>query len=197
MKRDLYDTLGVPRTSSREDIRKAYRKKAAKLHPDNPETGDEAEFKNLSLAHEVLSHDDKRRIYDDTGAIPGAGGEDREKLEALALIFNLAAQGIADEPRGDVVQFIRLAIGNSQREARGRLEDIDVATATITKSWKGAEMVKKTVLRGLEDTAAELRKRQKIYDVATTLMADASFDWEDAQPWDGIGTMRNRFKRLR
>ncbi len=67
--KDYYGTLGVKKTASAEDIRKAFRKLARKYHPDvNP--GDktaEEKFKKLSEANDVLSDPKKRKIYDQLG----------------------------------------------------------------------------------------------------------------------------------
>ena len=78
-KRDYYEVLGVEKTASAEDIKKAYRKKAMKYHPDrNP--GDataEEKFKELGEAYEVLSDGDKRSRYDQfgfAGVDPNYGG---------------------------------------------------------------------------------------------------------------------------
>lgn len=69
MPRDYYEVLGVARDASGTDVKKAYRKAALKYHPDrnpdNPEA--EAKFKEVSEAYEVLSSDEKRRIYDQFG----------------------------------------------------------------------------------------------------------------------------------
>lgn len=72
---DLYETLGVDRSASEEEIKRAYRRRARELHPDAG--GDEAEFKELTRAYEVLSDPTKRRRYDTFGDDGGrrAGGD--------------------------------------------------------------------------------------------------------------------------
>jgi molecular chaperone DnaJ len=75
---DLYDTIGVSKTASAEEIKKAYRKLARQHHPDrNP--GDKAaeeKFKEVQAAYDVLSDPEKRKQYDayGNGRGPGAGG---------------------------------------------------------------------------------------------------------------------------
>ena len=62
---DYYKTLGVPRTATTDEIKKAFRKLARKHHPDAG--GSEAKFKEINEAFEVLSDDKKRKLYDQYG----------------------------------------------------------------------------------------------------------------------------------
>ncbi len=85
-----YDALGVPRTASELEIKKAYRKLAIITHPDkNP--GDEtahARFQAIGEAYQVLSNEDLRKRYDKFGkeeAVPGGGFED--PAEFFGMIF--------------------------------------------------------------------------------------------------------------
>lgn len=71
---DYYADLGVARDATADDIKKAYRRAARKLHPDvNPGPETEEQFKKVSQAYDVLSDPEKRRNYD-MGSDPYAGG---------------------------------------------------------------------------------------------------------------------------
>ena len=98
-KRDYYEVLGVPKTASAEDIKKAYRKLAKECHPDlhpNDKTA-EARFKELNEANEILSDPDKRARYDQFGmegpqnpfgGAGGAGGFDFSGFGGMGDIFD-------------------------------------------------------------------------------------------------------------
>jgi len=74
-KRDYYEILGVSKSASADEIKKAFRRKAIELHPDK-EGGDEAKFKEVNEAYEVLKEPAKRQRYDQFGhaGVGGNGG---------------------------------------------------------------------------------------------------------------------------
>src|SRR5512137_1040497 len=66
--KDYYQVMGVPRTASQDEIKRAYRKLARKYHPDvSKEKDAEAKFKELQEANEVLKDPEKRAAYDQLG----------------------------------------------------------------------------------------------------------------------------------
>ena len=82
--RDYYQILGVDRSASHEEIRKAYRKLARKYHPDINPGNKEAEnkFKEISVAYDVLSDPEKRKLYDEFDEAGLAAGFDAGKARS-------------------------------------------------------------------------------------------------------------------
>src|SRR5512139_546793 len=102
--KDLYAVLGVARTATAEDIKKAYRKLARRYHPDvNP--GDkqaEERFKGISFAYDVLGDAGKRKTYDEFGADGLRAGFDAVRARAAQQEWAGRARGFeqAEFPGG-------------------------------------------------------------------------------------------------
>jgi DnaJ family protein A protein 2 len=81
--KEFYEILEVPQNAGQDDIKKQYRKKVIKLHPDKG--GDPEEFKKLQAAYEVLSNPEKREIYDKYGieGLREDGGGGMDPFEGL------------------------------------------------------------------------------------------------------------------
>lgn len=115
-KRDYYEILGLSRTASRDEIKKAYRRLARRYHPDVSQEEDADErFKEVSEAYEVLSDDQKRAAYDRFGHAgvrgTGAGGFQDFGFGGVADIFE---------------EFFGAGFGSSRRRRRGPRRGADL-----------------------------------------------------------------------
>lgn len=89
-KRDYYEVLGIDKSASKDDMKKAYRKLAMKYHPDRNPNDKEAEekFKEAAEAYEVLSDDQKKAKYDRLGHSGMKGGQDFHGFSDANDIFS-------------------------------------------------------------------------------------------------------------
>jgi len=87
---DLYKILKVRRTASKASIKKAYRRQAGVTHPDR-NSGEDAKFKEVQLAWEVLSDDSRRAKYDATGEI-----DEKKADQGLNEVVQVATAVLAD-----------------------------------------------------------------------------------------------------
>ena len=89
-KRDFYEVLGVSKTATQDEIKKAYRKLALKYHPDKNPDNKEAEekFKEAAQAYEVIYNPEKRQKYDQFGHAGMQGGSDYHEYSDMGDIFS-------------------------------------------------------------------------------------------------------------
>ena len=159
MPESLYDTLGVKKGASADEIKKAYRKLARKYHPDTNQGDKAAEerFKQVQTAYDVLSDEEKRKAYDRFGSTngrgaPGPGGVnvDFGDLGDLGDIFSGLFGNLGGTARGgrrarpqpvrgaDVETEVRLSFEDSLRGAEAKVP-VELTVACSQCGGTGAE----------------------------------------------------------
>ncbi|MFB6244800.1 MAG: molecular chaperone DnaJ, partial [Candidatus Nanohaloarchaea archaeon] len=126
--REYYELLGVEEDASQDEIKKAYRKKAKKYHPDsNKDTADEEKFKKINKAYDVLSDEEKRKKYDQFGKQGVEGHAERGQRRAASSFQDLFEQMFGGGGFG--------SRGKSSRGQDARLQ----ATITLEEAYQGVE----------------------------------------------------------
>lgn len=126
--RKYYDVLGVKPEATQDEIKKAFRAKAKKCHPDH-HPGDrekESAFKDLSVAYNVLGDPDARRHYDETGEAPGMDSILGEAYSLIVMAFQRVREGAGDNIfHKDPIQSMKTAFTEGEGEAKAQIRKIE------------------------------------------------------------------------
>ena len=141
MAKNYYDILGIEKSASQDDIKKAFRKLAHEHHPDK-KTGNSDKFKEASEAYTVLSDEQKRKQYDNMGSYSGGGQQGGFNPNDFGGFdfsgFNQGGQGGGVEfDLGDIFGDI-FGGGQSQKNTKGRDVSVDIEI-TFKESIFGAQ----------------------------------------------------------
>ncbi len=146
MAKDFYDTLGVSKSASADDIKRAYRKKAHEYHPDKG-SGNEAKFKEVNEAYQVLSDSSKRSQYDRFGEnyqhAAGGGGFSAGAGPASGWDFSgFGGQGGMEFDLGDIFSDI---FGGRQERGSRRQRGVDLEMPMTISFEEAVHGVTKTI----------------------------------------------------
>jgi molecular chaperone DnaJ len=126
-KRDYYEVLGISKTASPDEIKKAFRKLAVTYHPDK-EGGDEAKFKEINEAYEVLKDESKRQRYDQFGhaGVGGNGGGGGNPFEGFGGKGQNVHFDFGDMGLGDIFNSFFGGQAGGQRGSQARGKDVSI-----------------------------------------------------------------------
>src|SRR6185437_13480404 len=118
--RDYYEVLGLPRTATQDEVRRAYRKLARKYHPDVSQQADgEERFKELGEAYQVLKDTEKRAAYDRLGR-QWQDGQDFQPPPDWDEGFEFSGAGNERSAHADFSDFFEAMFGGAHPGGRSR-----------------------------------------------------------------------------
>ncbi len=207
---DLYGVLGVDRDASKAVIRKAYRDKAKRAHPDAG--GSEKKFALVKFAHDVLTDEQRRKNYDETG------NAEEPKIDstlngAMQLVSILLDQVLgACEQQGRSPTTVDL-IGSMKSQLRQNRAEFDKRVAALKKMEEIAKTIQKRFkvkkkkgaprpenrmeamltarLVAIADQLRHSEDQKKQIDLAEQIISDHEFDFDQLPPDVGYRSIGN------
>jgi curved DNA-binding protein CbpA len=196
MKRELYEVLGVDKTATTDEVRKAYRKKAVKAHPDAG--GNRADWDRLQRALTVLSNPNSRGRYDRTGD-EDVGGADtmpafilQTAIQAVRHVIAKAGEKGADPCQFDIVAVaVRHLTGQIRQQVTAKAEKKNSIAdiRRIGKRFKSKKGKPNRIGAMFESSANDqerdldnIDRQIEVLKGAVEVLKDHTFDWERPEP---------------
>jgi hypothetical protein len=167
-----YEALSIPPDASEEEIRRAYRKRAAQFHTDNQSTGDAEKFKEVCDAEQLLMDPQRRQIYDTTGVILG---DDPLGDRAIMMVTQIGNEVAAQNPDCNIVEGIREALKTARMNAGHVVWDMKKARENITNRWKRDDILKRVLLQNLSGTIITVQNELAVIDRALEMLAKSEY----------------------
>lgn len=180
---DLYETIGIDKNASQDEVKKAYKIKAGKLHPDRPGGNTEA-FKVLQKAYDVLSDVERRTKYDQTGETGATMSLGHLAKQHLAEVFSHIIQ---QDMKGDITDLAKRSIEAGTNKAKQDLvifkRKLDALNKRLGRvvAKKGANIYEGIIqrqIRAVENNTEQVNTIVEISDAMIELLAD----YEDTAP---------------
>lgn len=190
----LYETLGIPKDAPPEAVKRAYRKAAAKAHPDRG--GSREKFHEIVLARDILSDEKRRARYDRTGEAEEAKPDSFEAnamnlvMEAVDHVFGVCTQRMMDVETVDVVKDAKTYLRGKISQAEAQAKKLRDGAAKMRKFASRFKVKKKEapnrIALMLEGRAAELERSASAGDPAVAaakraleILDDHSYAWRE------------------
>ncbi|MEY2869832.1 MAG: hypothetical protein RIR01_2334 [Bacteroidota bacterium] len=156
--KNLYEILAVAKDATAEQIKKAYRKLAMKHHPDKG--GDDKTFQELSKAYTILSDEDKRKRYDETGQVE----EERDPFNEILASFISDLQEQMDSLNDDIIE-------KGKKKIKKEIKEINLARIQTDNKIKYLNFFLKRIKKDTESNVFKLVTENKIQQLTTKLEA--------------------------
>ncbi len=166
---DLYKLLGVKKDATKEQIKKAYRKKANKHHPDK-KGGDIKKFQEVSLANEILSDDEKRNRYDNGDNVFNNADPEIVMKQRMTQVFSdLVGMKDLDYKHVDIfahlIENVKSILGQYPVMLDGMEKDLEKQKDILDRiSGDNSKLFTNVMSSKIEDTEAKIDslKKEKI-----------------------------------
>lgn len=205
MTKNPYEILGVDVDATLEDIRKAYKSKAKKCHPDIAKDDGEA-FKELVWAYDLLSNDNARAHYDQFGQDPNSSEAERTRsiMNSLCKIFDDISVNLSPEQleRYDLIGIMANAIKKKISDIENLVKDLEEARSRFDKlreviesrmerknKSKTPNFFLETLKKRISNIDSDLKSQDFMMDIAKGMLEtveeyDFKFDEENHDPLD-------------
>jgi DnaJ-class molecular chaperone len=178
-----YDTLGVGRDATPEDIQKAYRKSAMKHHPDRG--GLEEDFISVQKSFELLIDPRRREHYDKTGQ-DEAMAQENEHIGAIANLLFQIMDSDAMDSGVDVVETMRKVVKNKInanineiRKAEAQIKRYKLELKRFKKKKGGKNLIAELITGKIQNTEMQIKgiqRAQLVHDQVLSVLSDYNYE---------------------
>jgi DnaJ-class molecular chaperone len=133
----LYQTLGISKDATKDEIKKAYRKLSKTMHPDVG--GDEESFDELKQAYDVLMDDNLRKLYDETGTIGKVVDRHNMFMSFISSKAVYALENFSDDPFFNLIDFLKGDLKDNIEKGRFTIIDVGTKKNTLQNKLKNIQ----------------------------------------------------------
>jgi curved DNA-binding protein CbpA len=188
---NLYERLGISRTASTAEIKRAYRKAISEVHPDTNSV-DDSVAAEINVAYSVLKDPERRAHYDRTGSVSSAQPNDAKARDLIREIFLRAVEAAPDHE--DLMAAVRRVLHLNMEKTAEQIAELEKKVALFERrrarlSFKGdgqnflGEMLEDCARKAREGIAS-VREREDVLKRAFELAMDFAYRPEERPPPD-------------